>query len=721
MDPTKKARELPTEGFARARRASVAALTIVMLAMLAPHARAQSPAAGSAAADVAGVWIPAGSLHVPRTGHTATLLANGKVLVAGGINSAGFEISGAELYDPASGTWSDTQGMHTARTGHAALRLQSGKVLVVGADQGGSAEIYDPASGTWSATGSPAAWGFGATATLLPNGKVLVVGGEDNNLQAPPIRAAELYDPASGTWSAAALPAYGRFQHTATLLQNGKVLVFGGIVGPYDPDIEFPPMSTAEVYDPASNTWSLAGAPIIVYDHTATLLADGSVLVAGGAHIRGGAYTGRSVELFDPASASWRYTTATNQAHFLPTATALPDGNVLLVGAIYDSYDAAPPSNIKSAAELYVPDTPAGTSPWVALATPNTPRANHTATLLTDGSVLVAGGIDADYATLGSAERFVAPASAGTPAWRISALFSDQAGLAQYILLEHLASDSPQLAGLNLSITSVDGVHKAYTFATHPRGSATVCLVTQNVRPASADADYVIPDGFVATRGGTITLEGIDSWTYGAFAQSGAASIRRDGTSSNSGLLECSGGLAVTLTVPDDPVIEYYNAALDHYFMTASQPDLDALDSGRISGWARTGERFRAWTTRDAPATGTQSPPPDLSSVCRLYLPPADGDSHFYSASSAECATARAQHPEYMLETGSAFLATLPNAATGACPDGQAGVYRLWNGRIDSNHRFTTSTATRDLMLAQHYIAEGYGPDGVAMCVKSAN
>ena len=127
-------------------------------------------------------WTPTGNLNTPRSGHTATLLPNGKVLVAAGDNSSG-AISNAELYDPSTGTWSVTGNLVTARGGHTATLLPNGKVLVVGGynyEGGGdlnSAELYDPSTGTWSVTGSLNTGRGGHTATLLPTGKVLVVGG----------------------------------------------------------------------------------------------------------------------------------------------------------------------------------------------------------------------------------------------------------------------------------------------------------------------------------------------------------------------------------------------------------------------------------------------------------------------------------------------------------------------------------------------------------------
>jgi hypothetical protein len=163
-------------------------------------------------------------------------------------------------------------------------------------------------------------------------------------------------------------------------------------------------------------------------------------------------------------------------------------------------------------------------------------------------------------------------------------------------------------------------------------------------------------------------------------------------------------------------IVEYYNATLDHYFMTSLENEIDALDSGRIAGWTRTGLVFDA-----AAAAGN-----GLSPVCRFYIPPAHGDSHFFSASPAECETVLAKIPAdpnfsgYMYETAAAFYIALPDASTGACPAGTAPVYRLWNGRADSNHRYTADAPTRAAMLARGYVAEGYGPSGVAMCTPRA-
>ena len=166
-----------------------------------------------------------------------------------------------------------------------------------------------------------------------------------------------------------------------------------------------------------------------------------------------------------------------------------------------------------------------------------------------------------------------------------------------------------------------------------------------------------------------------------------------------------------------ETVVEYYNAALDHYFITPLGNEIDALDSGRIAGWTRTGLAFDA----------SSAPAPGLSPVCRFYIPPEHGNSHFLSASPAECAAVLAKVPvdpnfsNYVYETPDEFYIALPDASTGACPAGTSPVYRLWNQRPDSNHRYTAEPATRAAMIARGYAPEGYGALGVAMCTTRAS
>jgi len=153
-------------------------------------------------------------------------------------------------------------------------------------------------------------------------------------------------------------------------------------------------------------------------------------------------------------------------------------------------------------------------------------------------------------------------------------------------------------------------------------------------------------------------------------------------------------------------LVEYYNAPADHYFLTSVSAEIAALDAGQIAGWVRTGNNFNAF----ADAVAGASP------VCRFYLPPVYGNSHFFSASPAECAYVQAAMPAAVLESANAFYVDTPDTATGVCPSGTVAVYRLWNHRADLDHRYTTSATIKAAMIAQGYVAEGYGPDQVAMC-----
>jgi len=284
-----------------------------------------------------GTWSAGASMASPRGEHTATLLPNGKVLVAGGFNA----LAAAEVYDPASGTWSATASMLSGRHAHKATLLPNGKVLVSGGWNRGAlaaAEVYDPASGTWNATASMASARYMHTTTLLPNGKVLVSGGSTSGNGSSALAAAEVYDPASGTWRVTASLALARWGHTATLLPNGKVLVSGGYTGSSR-------LAAAEVYDPASGTWSATASMASPrHAHTATLLPNGKVLVSG----TGDSPTS-SPEVYDPVSGTWSLTASMTTARDGHTATLLPGGQVLVTGGSTGLW------SYLASAELYTP------------------------------------------------------------------------------------------------------------------------------------------------------------------------------------------------------------------------------------------------------------------------------------------------------------------------------------------------------------------------------
>jgi hypothetical protein len=153
-------------------------------------------------------------------------------------------------------------------------------------------------------------------------------------------------------------------------------------------------------------------------------------------------------------------------------------------------------------------------------------------------------------------------------------------------------------------------------------------------------------------------------------------------------------------------VVEFYNLAQDHYFITAAPAEIADLDSGVHAGWGRTGLSFNAYAL---PVAGA-------SAVCRFYIPPALGDSHFYSASPAECAEVAAAYPSFTYESPSVLYVPVPDVVTGACPAGTTAVYRLWDSRADTNHRYTTSGSVKQAMQAAGWVPEGYGAAQVIMC-----
>ena len=313
-----------------------------------------------------------GNLNIARTGHTATLLANGKVLVVGGWDYAGVDVPGAELYDPTTGIWTLTGYTKcTAPELHTATLLFDGKVLFAG---GGCAELYDPVTGTFTLTGSMNEWRIYHTATRLADGRVLVAGGAMDNWDGTPIGSAEIYDPTSGRWTLTGALDEARFAHTATMLRDGRVLVLG--------------YSSAELYDPNVGVWKNAGALTLSRSyHQATLLPSGKVLVTDGEE--SGSLSVRDSELFDPTTGTSTVTGGLNVARAIATATLLQSGDVLVAGGIL--MHSTPTSTV------YVPVASAAkydstSAQWQSVGEPITPRYRHTATLLQDGRVLVAGG-----------------------------------------------------------------------------------------------------------------------------------------------------------------------------------------------------------------------------------------------------------------------------------------------------------------------------------------
>jgi hypothetical protein len=314
------------------------------------------------------------SMAAARQGHTATLLLDGNVMLAGGYNGA--FLSGAELFRPGSGTFSGTSSMSYARRGHTATLLQSGKVLIVGGFNGSSyltaVELFEASGATFSTPSATLATGRTFhTATRLSDGKVLVVGGFDGSSY---LTSAEIYDPSAGTIAlASGSLSYGRASHSATLMSDGKVLIAGG----YNSEGV---LKSAEVYDPSTGKFTVLAGSMTGerYSHTATVLSDGRVLYAGGYNTA----ELKTAEIYSPSAGTFAATTGTMTAprngH---TAALLPDGKVLIAGGYNGQFLAT--------AEVFDPSAGSFTARPTGM---TTPRQLAQATVLSNGSILLTGG-----------------------------------------------------------------------------------------------------------------------------------------------------------------------------------------------------------------------------------------------------------------------------------------------------------------------------------------
>lgn len=332
-----------------------------------------------------------GSMVTPRESHRAILLNDGKVLVVGGMHWAALgcppidhlclsALASAELYDPATGQFTITGEMSVRRVFHTATLLGNGKVLVAGGDDRygtdyATAEIFDPATGQFTLAGSMIIARSSHTATLLADGRVLITGGAS---AAGELSTAELFDPATGRFTSTGTMTSQRFFHTATLLSDGRVLVAGGDTGSGV-------TSTAELYNPATGTFAPTGGMSVERTvHQAILLANGAVLVTGGSSA-GGAATA-TAEIFNPVSGTFAPAGSMQSPRQSHTATRLPDGQVLVTGGV----EGVNSNAALSSSELFDP----GTGTFADAGNMSTERFEHTATLLTNGDVLIAGGIN---------------------------------------------------------------------------------------------------------------------------------------------------------------------------------------------------------------------------------------------------------------------------------------------------------------------------------------
>jgi len=358
------------------------------------------------------------SLNTSRYLHSATMLNSGQILVAGGVNCTAPDpctyLGSAELYDPAGGGFAGTRGMTIARTAPALL-LANGKVLIAGGyscDGSGncsslsSAEAYDPSTGSFGNAGNMTVARSGHTMTLLNTGQVLIAGGQTCTSSSPcaALSTAEIYDPQAGTFTPTLNQmTAARSDASAVALSTGKVLIVGGFDGSGYP-------LAAEVYDPVTGTFSLSGPSLGTgrSNATATLLNNGQVLVAGGSTCAGPDCPSSAAELYDPNANSFSAAGNTlTVGRFGHTATLLTNGQVLVAGG-YSSC-ASLPCTVDASTELFDPTSNAFSS-----GSPITNGvAGQTGTLLPNGDVLLIGGVNGGVTQ--AADQWYSPSSLTPP------------------------------------------------------------------------------------------------------------------------------------------------------------------------------------------------------------------------------------------------------------------------------------------------------------------
>lgn len=352
----------------------------------------------AAFAAQAGEWREAAPMSETRQYPGLATLPDGRILAVTGHPLGGASIASAEIYDPTTNSWTSTGALNLARNGvqpNGLTVLPNTKILISGSGVNSrsvhEAELYDPETGTWTETGSMSTPRTVHQTVRLDDGRVLVTGGIDWGLEV--VHAStEIYNYETGEWTAAAPMSMPRFNHRAVRLHDGRVFVCGGNAGYPVLDTV---LDTAEMYDPATNRWALA-KPMHQrrYAHGLALLKDGRVFVAGGASAANTPVA--AAEVFDPATGMWTKVDEMAEPRWGPTAATLANGRVLVTGGMRGRFMRS------KAAEVFDPES----GKWTNAGSLNTQRNGHRAILLQDGRVLICGGFSGlEY--LRSCEIFV--------------------------------------------------------------------------------------------------------------------------------------------------------------------------------------------------------------------------------------------------------------------------------------------------------------------------
>ncbi len=501
-------------------------------------------------------FTPTGSMSVARQRHTATLLDNGLVLVTGGTsgNPNSPSTKTAELYHPDTGQFTPTANtMFEARQGHTATKLPNGLVLITGGtDVAGNptigAEIYNPATNTFSQTGFMNTFRTGFQATLLDSGRVLITGGYSSSI-GNYTKSAELYNPTTGAFTnTAGTMNVARGSHTSTKLLNGQVLVTGG-------NSTSGVVSSAELYDPGSATFSNTTGSMSTkrFGHQASLMQNGVVLVTGG--FTGTGYT-NSAQTYNPSSGLFGSPANMGVARQLHTSTALTNNQVLITGGTNGSN----PDNYLNSAEVFDFTTGAFT-PTTGVMTAR--RYNHTATLLPNGKVLIVGG-SSGGAAFSSAELYNGPTFdvsgkvtlVGTSTGLSGVTVNDNNPSAPHTGITDV-NGNYTLTGLTAGSVSLTATKSGYEFNPNPLAFTLSATKTDANFTATQVASSGALIGEFRAHGSGGTLD-----EYIELANTTTSALSVGGWQ----VQYLSGGVLVTATFPNGATIP----AMGHYLLTGS-------------------------------------------------------------------------------------------------------------------------------------------------------